>query len=157
MRVTYILGSKSDYPIIEEGVKLLHSFGVEARIFISSAHRTPERTMKIIKEEEKITDVFITVAGGAAHLPGFVAAFTIKPVIGLPVSAEPFKGMDSLFSMVQMPKGIPVGVVSAGKWGGINSAVFAAEILSIKYPEVEEKLIKYRDEMRKKVEEEVVE
>ncbi len=156
MKVVYFIGSKSDYPVIEPGVEILESFGVEVEVLITSAHRTPERTIRLVQEKEKDTDVFVAVAGGAAHLAGFVAAFTTRPVIGLPVAVEPFKGLDSLLSMVQMPRGIPVAVVSAGKWGGVNSALFAAEILSLKYPEIRDKLIDYREKMKKRIEEEFV-
>ncbi|MCD6454732.1 MAG: 5-(carboxyamino)imidazole ribonucleotide mutase [Candidatus Aminicenantes bacterium] len=156
MKVVYFIGSSSDYPVIEPGLEILENFGIEVEVLVTSAHRTPERTVRLVKEKESETDVFVAVAGGAAHLAGFVAAYTTKPVIGLPVAVEPFKGLDSLLSMVQMPRGVPVAVVSAGKWGGVNSALFAAEILSIKYPEIKEKLKEYREKMRKKVEEEFV-
>lgn len=156
MKVVYFIGSKSDYPVIEPGVEILEDFGVEVEVLITSAHRTPERTIKLVQEKEKNTDIFVAVAGGAAHLAGFVAAFTTKPVIGLPVAVDPFRGLDSLLSMVQMPRGIPVAVVSTGKWGGVNSALFAAEILSLKYPVIREKLLEYRARMKKRIEEEFV-
>lgn len=156
MKVVYFIGSKSDYPVIEPGIEILEEFGVEVEVLITSAHRTPERTIRLVQEKEKDTDVFVAVAGGAAHLAGFVAAFTTKPVIGLPVAVDPFRGLDSLLSMVQMPRGIPVAVVSAGKWGGVNSALFAAEILSLRYPDMREKLLEYRKRMKKRIEEEFV-
>ncbi len=151
MKVVYLIGSDSDRPVIEPGVEFLEKMGVEVEVLVTSAHRTPERTVNIVKEKEKEADVFVAVAGGAAHLAGVVAAHTVKPVIGLPVAVSPFNGLDSLLSMVQMPRGVPVAVVSVGKWGGLNSAILACEILALKHPELSEKLEKYREELRARV------
>ncbi len=151
MKVFYLIGSNSDRATIEPGLEFLEKMGVETEVVVTSAHRTPERTMKIVREKEAETDVFVAVAGGAAHLAGVVAAHTTKPVIGLPVAVPPFNGLDSLLSMVQMPRGVPVAVVSVGKWGGLNSAILACEILALKYPELTEKLEKYREELRSRV------
>ena len=154
MKVAWFIGSASDMPQVEKGIELLRSWGVEVKLKVTSAHRSPERTIQLVKLlEEEGTEVFIAAAGGAAHLAGFVAAHTLKPVIAIPLAVEPFKGLDALLSSVQMPRGIPVGVVSVGSWGAVNAAVLAAQILALKHPQLQEKLKGYREEMRRKLEE----
>ncbi len=153
MSVTILLGSDSDFPVIEEALGILKTFGVSFALEVTSAHRTPERTLRIVREAEKSgTEVFIAVAGKAAHLAGVVAAHTIRPVIGVPVGSDSLAGMDALFSTVQMPKGVPVATVAIGSQGGSNAALLALEILALKDKALEKKLIEYRAKMAAKVE-----
>ena len=154
MKVAFFIGSISDKETIISGVELLKSFGIEVKLEVTSAHRTPERTVELVKKlEDEGVEVFIAAAGGAAHLAGVVAAHTTKPVIAIPLAVAPFQGLDALLSSVQMPKGVPVAVVSVGSWGTVNAALLAAEILAIKYEELKDKLKNYRQEMKRKVEE----
>jgi phosphoribosylaminoimidazole carboxylase PurE protein len=127
-----ILGSDSDLPKIKDCLELLEEFGVPFEIVISSAHRTPEQTHEWAKSARaKGLKVIIAVAGGAAHLPGVVASQTTLPVIGVPVETPIAGGLDSILSILQMPSGIPVATMAAGKSGGINAALFAITILAI--------------------------
>ena len=149
-KVAVILGSKSDIPYIEGCIKTLKEFGVNYEVKILSAHRTPEWLEEFLKESD--AEVFITAAGYAAHLPGVVASKTLKPVIGIPLDTSPLMGgLDALLSMVQMPPGIPVATTTVGKAGGVNAAILAVQILSLKYPELEEKLKAYREKMKEKI------
>jgi len=153
MSVTIFLGSDSDFEIIKEGLDILKEFGVPFNLEVTSAHRTPERTAKLIKEAEKSgTKVFLAVAGKAAHLPGVVASQTVLPVIGVPVESPALAGLDALLSMVQMPKGIPVATVALGKAGGANAALLAISILALSDGELGKKLVSYRQKMAEKVE-----
>lgn len=111
MKVAVVMGSKSDYPKLEEGIKLLEKYGIEVVARALSAHRTPEQLSIFLKEIEDDTDVIIAAAGKAAHLPGVIASQTLIPVIGLPIKSSTMDGLDSLLSIVQMPKGIPVATV----------------------------------------------
>ncbi len=130
-KIAFILGSDSDYPFIENGIALLRQFGIPLEIEISSAHRTPERTLQLVREfEAKGIGVIIAAAGGAAHLPGVVAAHTLLPVLGVPMSS-PLSGLDSLLSMVQMPAGIPVATFGIGAAGATNAALFAVSLLAL--------------------------
>ncbi|EJA9822958.1 5-(carboxyamino)imidazole ribonucleotide mutase [Campylobacter coli] len=130
--VSIMMGSKSDYEVMSECAKTLEKFGVKYELIISSAHRSPKRTKEYIKEaEEKGAKVFIAAAGMAAHLAGAVAAYTTKPVLGVPMSGSALAGMDSLFSTVQMPGGIPVGTLAVGKAGAKNAAYLAMQILAL--------------------------
>ena len=132
MSVTVFLGSESDFEVIEDGLDILKEFGVPFTLEVTSAHRSPERTLRLVREaEERGTAVFIAVAGKAAHLAGVVAAHTVRPVIGVPVESAALSGMDALLSTVQMPKGIPVATVALGKAGGANAALLAVEILAV--------------------------
>ncbi|MGL4914424.1 MAG: 5-(carboxyamino)imidazole ribonucleotide mutase [Romboutsia sp.] len=149
MKVAVIMGSKSDYPKLEDGIELLEKFGIEVVARALSAHRTPNQLMSFIKEIENDTDVIIAAAGKAAHLPGVIASHTLIPVIGLPIKSSTLDGMDSLLSIVQMPPGIPVATVTIDS--GINAALMASQIMSIKYPKIKENLIVYRKEMEEKV------
>jgi 5-(carboxyamino)imidazole ribonucleotide mutase len=152
MKVGIVMGSDSDYKIVEKSEKMLKEFGIEVAIRILSAHRTPYRTMDFAQNAEKNGfEVMIGAAGKAAHLPGVLAAFTVLPVIGLPIKSSTMDGLDSLLSIVQMPKGIPVATVAID--GAENAALLAIQVLSIKYPELREKLKTYR----KKMENEVIE
>ena len=149
MKVAVVMGSKSDYPKLEKGIELLEKFGVEVSVRVLSAHRTPNQLMNFLKEIENDTDVIIGAAGKAAHLPGVIASHTLIPVIGLPIKSSTMDGLDSLLSIVQMPQGIPVATVTIDS--GVNEALMAAQIMSIKYPVIKEKLKNYRKEMELKV------
>ncbi|HEB9313672.1 TPA: 5-(carboxyamino)imidazole ribonucleotide mutase [Campylobacter coli] len=130
--ISIVMGSKSDYEIMSECAKTLEKFGVKYELIISSAHRSPKRTKEYIKEaEEKGAKVFIAAAGMAAHLAGAVAAYTTKPVLGVPMPGSALASMDSLFSTVQMPGGIPVGTLAVGKAGAKNAAYLAMQILAL--------------------------
>jgi 5-(carboxyamino)imidazole ribonucleotide mutase len=154
MIVTVFLGSDSDFDIIKDGLDILKEFGVPFALEVTSAHRSPERTVRLVRAAEKDgTAVFIAVAGKAAHLAGVVAAHTIRPVIGVPVESAALAGLDALFSTVQMPKGIPVACVALGKAGGANAALLAIEILAVGDAELRDKLTAYRKKMAAAVEE----
>ena len=154
MTVMIFLGSDSDFPVIEDALKILREFDVPYALEVTSAHRSPERTLHLVREaEENGAEVFIAVAGKAAHLGGVVAAHTIRPVIGVPVESTALAGMDALFSTVQMPKGIPVATMALGKHGGSNAALLAVEILALKNEALRKKLAEHRAGMAAKVEE----
>ncbi|HIF9946337.1 TPA: 5-(carboxyamino)imidazole ribonucleotide mutase [Campylobacter jejuni] len=150
--VSILMGSKSDYETMKEAAKTLESFGVKYELIISSAHRSPKRTKEYIANaEEKGVKVFIAAAGMAAHLAGAVAAYTTKPVLGVPMPGSNLASMDSLFSMVQMPSGIPVGTLAIGKAGAINAAYLAMQILAIYDVDLAQKLKEDRLEKEKKL------
>ncbi len=154
MTVTIFLGSESDFPVIEDALKIFEDFGVLFVLEVTSAHRSPERTLRLVREaEEKGTQVFIAVAGKAAHLGGVVAAHTVRPVIGVPVASDALGGMDALLSTVQMPKGVPVATVALGKHGGANAALLAIEILALQDEDLRNRLLAHRAAMASKVEE----
>lgn len=154
MRVTIFLGSDSDFEVMKEALDILKKFEIPFNLEVTSAHRSPERTVSLIREAERQgTEVFIAVAGKAAHLPGVVAAHTVLPVIGVPVESQALAGLDALLSIVQMPRGIPVATVALGKTGGVNAALLAASILATSDPKLKRKLEAYRREMAEKVEE----
>ncbi len=154
MTVMIFLGSDSDFPFIEDGLNILNEFDVPYALEVTSAHRSPERTLRLVREaEEKDVEVFIAVAGKAAHLGGVVAAHTIRPVIGVPVESGALAGMDALLSTVQMPKGIPVATMALGKHGGSNAALLAIEILALKDENLRKRLVEHRAGMAAKVEE----
>jgi 5-(carboxyamino)imidazole ribonucleotide mutase len=145
--VEIIMGSKSDWETMKHAADILTLLDIPHRVEVVSAHRTPEKLFSFSKEaEERGVEVIIAGAGGAAHLPGMVAALTPVPVLGVPVSSRNFKGMDSLLSIVQMPKGIPVGTLAVGASGAANAALLAAAILGNKYPEIRLSLKRYRKE-----------
>lgn len=149
--VSILMGSKSDYETMKEAAKTLESFGVKYELIISSAHRSPKRTKEYIANaEEKGVKVFIAAAGMAAHLAGAVAAYTTKPVLGVPMPGSNLASMDSLFSTVQMPSGIPVGTLAIGKAGAINAAYLAMQILAIYDVDLAQKLKEDRLEKEKK-------
>ncbi|OQX56417.1 MAG: 5-(carboxyamino)imidazole ribonucleotide mutase [Candidatus Cloacimonas sp. 4484_209] len=130
--VLIIMGSKSDEPVMAESKRILEQYNVAFDIMVSSAHRTPERTRKIAREaEKKGYKVIIAGAGYAAHLAGVVASETTLPVIGVPIASSPLKGIDALFSTIQMPGGVPVAGMGIGKSGAKNAALFAIEILAL--------------------------
>jgi 5-(carboxyamino)imidazole ribonucleotide mutase len=145
-KVLVIVGSKSDLPKMEECQQMLESLGVPSSLVVASAHRNPEKVTESIREaEEGGVEVIIAGAGMAAHLPGVVAAHTDLPVIGVPLDSGLPGGVDALFSIVQMPPGVPVAAVAVG--GSKNAAVLAARILSIKYPDIGERLKEYRKKL----------
>lgn len=144
MKVHLIMGSESDQKVADKAVEMLEKFGVDYRVDVASAHRTPDRLKEIVEESD--ADVFIGIAGLSAALPGAIAAHTTKPVIGVPVSGK--VNLDAILSIVQMPPGIPVAAVGLDR--GENAALLAVEILSLKYRELEDKLKEYREEMRRK-------
>ena len=145
------MGSKSDWEIMKNCCETLKSFKVNFDVRVISAHRTPKRLEKFVKEcENKKVEVIIAAAGGAAHLAGVTAALTTIPVLGVPMESV-LKGIDSLLSTAQMPAGVPVATFAIGKAGAINSALFAISILSRKHPEILKKLKSYRNQFEKKV------
>lgn len=143
--VSVIMGSTSDLPVMQNAADLLEELGVPHEIRIISAHRTPDLMFKFAEEaRDRGIKVIIAGAGGAAHLPGMTAAKTVLPVIGVPVEAKNLSGLDSLLSIVQMPRGVPVATVSIGTWGAVNAGILAAEIIGLMVPEVQEELAKRR-------------
>ena len=144
-KVSIIMGSKSDLPVAEKAINILKKFGVKFDIAVASAHRTPGRVEELVKNSE--SDVFIAIAGLSAALPGVIASFTTKPVIGVPVSGA--INYDALLSIVQMPPGIPVAAVGMDR--GDNAATLAVEILSIGSDDLKKKLAAYRQEQADKV------
>ncbi|MEO0143373.1 MAG: 5-(carboxyamino)imidazole ribonucleotide mutase [candidate division WOR-3 bacterium] len=152
MKVGIIMGSISDFEYMKEAIEVLKEFNVEYEVEIISAHRTPERMYEYAKTaRERGIEVIIAGAGGAAHLPGMTASLTDLPVIGVPIPSKHLNGVDSLYSIVQMPKGIPVATVAIGN--SYNAGILAIRILSIKYKELEEKLKNYAEKLKKQVEE----
>ena len=149
MKVAVVMGSKSDYPKLEEGINFLRKYDIEVIVRILSAHRTPRELEQFIADIENEVDVIIAAAGKAAHLPGVIAANTLIPVVGLPIKSSTMDGLDSLLSMVQMPSGIPVATVTIDS--GLNAVLMAMQIMSIKYPKLKEDLKGYRQEMAQKV------
>lgn len=130
--VSIVMGSKSDYEVVSEAGKILEKFGVKYELIISSAHRSPKRTAEYVaKAEQRGAKLFIAAAGMAAHLAGAIAAHTTKPVLGVPMSGINLASMDSLFSTVQMPRGIPVATLAIGKAGAVNAAYLAVQILAL--------------------------
>ena len=144
-KVSIIMGSKSDLPVADKAIALLRKFGVQFDIAVASAHRTPRRVEDLVTGSN--ADVFISIAGLSAALPGVVASYTVKPVIGVPVSGS--INIDALFSIVQMPPGIPVAAVGMDR--GENAAVLALEILALNDTELRDKIIQYRREQAEKV------
>ena len=148
IKVGVVVGSDSDLPIIVNTTKILEELGVAYSLVVASAHRTPDKVIKFVKDSERAgADVFIAAAGMAAALPGVVASKTLKPVIGLPIEGKALGGQDALFSIVQMPPGVPVATVAIGKAGAINAGVLAAQILAIKDNKILQKLVLYRKKL----------
>ena len=151
--VSILMGSKSDYGVMEECAKTLEKFGVMYEVVVSSAHRSPDRTHQYVKNAEaKGAQVFIAAAGMAAHLAGVVASLTTKPVIGVPMKGGVMQGMGALLSTVQMPGGMPVATVAIGSAGAVNSAYLAMQILALADEELAAKLKEDRILKAKKVE-----
>jgi phosphoribosylaminoimidazole carboxylase PurE protein len=151
--VGIVLGSDSDLSTMKETAKILEKFKVPYEMTVSSAHRSPKRTLDYAKRVEKRgLKVLIVGAGKAAHLAGVIAAHTTLPVIGVPMHTGPLKGRDSLYSTVQMPKGVPVATMAIGKSGAINAAIMAAEILALGNAKIRKKLKRFKDDLAKDVE-----
>ncbi|MFN2363268.1 MAG: 5-(carboxyamino)imidazole ribonucleotide mutase [Halarsenatibacteraceae bacterium] len=149
-RVGIIMGSDSDLPVMKEAAEILDQFEIEYELTVVSAHRTPARLYNYAETaEDKGLDVIIAGAGGAAHLPGMVAALTTVPVIGVPVKTSKLSGLDSLYSIVQMPPGVPVATVAIN--GAKNAALLAVQILARSDEGLNQKLKNYRKEMKEKV------
>ena len=143
--VSVIMGSTSDLKVMQNAADLLQELGVPHEVRIVSAHRTPDLMMRFAEEAKgRGIKVIIAGAGGAAHLPGMTAAKTVLPVIGVPVEAHNLSGLDSLLSIVQMPRGVPVATVSIGSWGAVNAGILAAGIVGLINPEVQSNLEKRR-------------
>src|SRR5436190_22157839 len=150
--VGVIMGSKSDYEVLLPGIELLRELDVPHEVRIVSAHRTPDWMFEYASTAEKRgLQVIIAAAGGAAHLPGMVASKTILPVLGVPVPATMLNGVDSLLSIVQMPKGIPVGTLAIGQPGAANAALLAASICALHNPELRERIRAWRLARQKEV------
>ena len=150
--VSIIMGSQSDYATMKYAEKVLKSLKIRFEIKIISAHRTPKRLFNFALSAEKNNiSVIIAGAGGSAHLPGMVAAISPLPVIGVPIESKKLKGLDSLLSIVQMPKGIPVGSVAIGKDGAINAALYAASILAVSDKKIKSRLNQLRSKQTKSV------
>ena len=152
--VGIILGSDSDLPKVNECFEILDEFGVEYEVLVSSAHRSPEMTVAWVKSaRERGMKSIMAIAGGAAHLPGVVASHTTLPVIGIPIETNVAGGLDSILSILQMPAGIPVGTMAAGKSGGTNAALYALSILSVSDVSIADKISSYRKKTENKIEE----
>ena len=150
MKVAIVMGSLSDRKLGDKVIGILDKFGVDYEIRVISAHRTPYTAFEFAKKaEERGIEVIIAIAGKAAHLAGVMAGVTHLPVIGIPAKSSTMDGLDSLLSIVQMPKGVPVATVAID--GGENGALLAVQMLSLKYPELKEKLKEYKRELAKDV------
>ena len=148
MKVAIIMGSASDWGVMRTAADTLKNFSVDFDVTVASAHRTPQKVHDYVKSSD--AQIFIAAAGMAAHLAGVVASLTNKPVIGVPINSEPFKGLDSLLSTVQMPSGVPVATMAVN--GAKNAALFAVEILALQDSELAKKLIAYREQMAETIE-----
>ncbi len=153
-RVGVVMGSRSDWDTLKHASDILVSLGIVHEAKVISAHRTPDRLYKYAREaEDRGLDVIIAGAGGAAHLPGMIAALTILPVLGVPVESKVLRGVDSLLSIVQMPKGIPVGTLAIGVAGAVNAGLLAAAILARSDLKVRAALALYRGQQTESVDE----
>jgi phosphoribosylamine--glycine ligase len=151
--VLILMGSDSDAPVMQGAVDVLKEFGIAHEMTVASAHRSPERVMRLVSDAPgRGVKVFIIGAGAAAHLAGVVAAHTSLPVIGVPIDSSALKGWDALLSTVQMPPGVPVATVSIGKPGATNAGVLAAQILGVADAEMAKKLGMYKKKRAEKVE-----
>jgi phosphoribosylaminoimidazole carboxylase PurE protein len=152
--VGIVMGSASDRPIMEEAGGILERFGIPYEMTVASAHRSPERTKEYASSaHERGLQVIIAGAGGAAHLAGSIAAETVLPVIGVPIDSSPLIGIDALLATVQMPGGVPVATMAVGKAGARNAGLLAVQILALYHLELHEKLLGYKDEMARQVQE----
>jgi phosphoribosylamine--glycine ligase len=151
--VLILMGSDSDAPIMQASVDILRELAIPSEMTVASAHRSPERVMRLVREAPgRGVRVFIIGAGAAAHLAGVVAAHTSLPVIGVPIDSSALKGLDALLSTVQMPPGVPVATVSIGKPGATNAGVLAAQILALSDPALAKRLDDYKRKLAEKVE-----
>jgi len=147
--VAVVMGSKSDAEALKPTLEALDKLGIDYEVSVISAHRTPEKARQFgLEARSRGIEVIIAAAGGAAHLPGVLASWTTLPVIGVPLATSELKGVDALYSIVQMPAGIPVATVALGPAGAKNAAYLAAEILGIKHDEIRNAYEKYRSELR---------
>jgi phosphoribosylaminoimidazole carboxylase PurE protein len=152
--VGIVMGSASDRPIMEEAGGILERFRIPYEMTVASAHRSPERTKEYASSaHERGLQVIIAGAGGAAHLAGSIAAETVLPVIGVPIDSSPLIGIDALLATVQMPGGVPVATMAVGKAGARNAGLLAVQILALYHLELHEKLLGYKDEMARQVQE----
>jgi len=150
-KVAIVMGSDSDYPVLEACISTLRKFSVDTDIRVCSAHRSPDKAALLARNAEADgVDVIIAAAGKAAHLPGVLAAFTVLPVIGLPIQSSTLDGLDSLLSIVQMPAGVPVATVAIN--GSENAALLAVQIMGGEYPELRARMHGYKKEMAEAVE-----
>ena len=155
LKVWVAMGSDSDYPVMEEAVKVLKQFGIPYEVDITSAHRTPDVTADLARNaEQRGFGAIILGAGHAAHLAGVVAAHTTLPVIGVPLASSSLQGLDSLLSIVQMPGGVPVATLAIGKAGATNAGLLAVSILSNSRPDLRAALRAFREEQTQKVRQE---
>lgn len=151
-QIAIVMGSKSDWATMQEATNILDNFGISYDVEIVSAHRTPNKLFSFAETaEQKGYKVIIAGAGGAAHLPGMIAAKTIVPVLGVPVKSSMLSGVDSLYSIVQMPKGIPVGTLAIGPAGAANAGLLAAQILAAFDPQIAKKLHQFRNDQTQTV------
>ena len=147
--VAVVMGSKSDAEVVQPTLDTLKTLGIDYELATLSAHRNPEKVRQFgLAAQGRGIEVIIAAAGGAAHLPGVLASWTTLPVIGVPLATSELRGIDALYSMVQMPAGIPVATVAVGKAGTKNAAYLAAEILSLKYDKIRDAYEKYRSELQ---------
>jgi 5-(carboxyamino)imidazole ribonucleotide mutase len=150
--VGLVMGSRSDWETLRHAAEILEGLRIPYEAKVVSAHRTPQRLFDYGRAAEgRGIEVLIAGAGGAAHLPGMLAAISILPVLGVPVESKMLKGMDSLLSIVQMPKGVPVGTLAIGPGGAANAALLAAAMLARRYPAIREALAKFREEQTESV------
>jgi len=153
IQVLVLMGSDSDAPVMQSAVDILRELGISTEMTVASAHRSPERVMRLVRDAPgRGVKVFIVGAGAAAHLAGVVAAHTTMPVIGVPIDSSALKGLDALLSTVQMPPGVPVATVSIGKPGATNAGVLAAQILAVGDPRIAAELAAYKKKLAEKVE-----
>ena len=146
--VGIVIGSKTDEPLIQPALDMLQQLNINYELSILSAHRNPERVREYgSKARERGIEIIIAAAGSAAHLPGTLASWTTLPVIGIPLPTSELKGIDSLYSIVQMPDGVPVACVGIGASGAKNAALLAAQILSLKYEEIKDAYVKYKQKL----------
>jgi phosphoribosylaminoimidazole carboxylase PurE protein len=150
-KILVITGSKSDQPTMSKSIKILDKFKIPYRMEICSAHRNPEKIKILAKSAEKEgVKVIIAGAGMAAHLPGVIASHTTLPVIGVPLNASPLSGIDSLFSIIQMPSGVPVATMAVGEAGAKNAAILAIQILALSDEKLKKRLVKFKQDLAEK-------
>ena len=149
--VSVVMGSRSDEAVVQDTMSVLEELGVEYEVRVMSAHRNPERVREYALEAPgRGVEVFIAAAGGAAALPGVLAAWTSAPVIGVPLASSELKGIDALMAVAQMPPGVPVACVAVGSWGARNAAYLAAQILGLKYDRIKEAYERYRQSLQER-------
>src|SRR3954462_2417481 len=153
LQVLILMGSQNDAPVMQGAVDVLKELGISVEMTVASAHRSPQRVLRLIEDAGmRGVEVFIVGAGAAAHLAGVVAAHVVKPVIGVPIDSSALKGLDALLSTVQMPPGVPVATVSIGKPGATNAGVLAAQILAVGNKDIAQRLQSYKKGLADKVE-----